>query len=285
MEQQLVSILMTAYNREAYLTEAIESVLASTYYNFELIIVDDGSSDKTVEIAKQYQQADARVKVFVNPQNLGDYANRNKAASYASGTWLMHVDSDDTLLSNGIEKCLQAMQQFPDASFGMRRYNKEVPPYQMRSKEVIQHHFFTEPLLGIGPGATIIKRDFFEAIGRFPVQYGPANDRYFNLKAASQANMVFLPFEFLRYRLHEGQEINNQYSYLYNNYLYLRDALDDLPLQLTKAQLVWLRKKNKRRFLVNIARYFITTLNFPKTAAVLRRTHFGFTDMVQAILH
>src|ERR1041384_7268362 len=99
----LVSVLMTAYNREDYIAEAIESVLASTYTNFELIIVDDCSSDNTVAIAKEYKAKDKRIKVYVNEKNLGDYPNRNKAASYANGDFLMYVDSDDKILTDGIQ--------------------------------------------------------------------------------------------------------------------------------------------------------------------------------------
>ena len=75
----LVSILMTCYNREKYIGEAIESVLASSYTNLELIIVDDHSSDNTVGIARAYAAKDSRVNVYVNELNLGDYPNRNKA--------------------------------------------------------------------------------------------------------------------------------------------------------------------------------------------------------------
>jgi glycosyltransferase involved in cell wall biosynthesis len=276
---------MTAYNRQRYIAEAIESVLASTYRNFELIVVDDGSQDNTFSIAKKYEQADSRIKLYINEKNLGDYANRNRAASYAKGEFIMHVDSDDKILPDGIERCVAVMQQFPKSSFGMRLYNKECAPFEIESAAVIYKHFFEEPSLGIGPGATIIKRDFFEAIKKYPVKYGPANDRYFNLKAACNTSMVFLPFEFLNYREHEGQEINNQYSYLYNNYLYLRDALNELPLQLPPEKIRWLHLKNKRRFLVNIFRYFISTFNLKKTVTVLRYTQFGFKDMVQAIVH
>ena len=285
MENPLISVLMTAYNREQFIAEAIESVLVSTYKNLELIIVDDCSGDNTVCIAKLFEQNDSRIRVYVNEHNLGDYANRNRAASYAGGTYLMHVDSDDTILPEGIAKCVQVMQQFPDAHFGMRLYGKECAPYETSPGEVIQQHFFDAPLLGIGPGATIIRREFFERIHQYPVKYGPANDRYFNLKAASQTPMVFIPFEFLRYRLHEGQEINNQYSYLYNNYLYLRDALIELPLPLARKQIHWLHLKNKRRLLVNLTKYFFTTFNFPKTLGIIRRTEFKFSDVLQALLH
>src|SRR4051812_47750099 len=91
----LVSVLMTSYNREKYIAQAIESVIASTYSNLELIIVDDCSKDSTVSIARSYAENDKRVKVYVNEKNLGDYPNRNKAASYATGKYLKYVDADD----------------------------------------------------------------------------------------------------------------------------------------------------------------------------------------------
>uniref|UniRef100_UPI00397D36C0 glycosyltransferase family 2 protein n=1 Tax=Salmonella sp. SAL04269 TaxID=3159847 RepID=UPI00397D36C0 len=61
----LVSVLMTAYNRQAFIAEAVESVLASTYPHFELIIVDDGSRDDTVSIAQSYAAKDNRIKVYI----------------------------------------------------------------------------------------------------------------------------------------------------------------------------------------------------------------------------
>jgi glycosyltransferase involved in cell wall biosynthesis len=79
----IVSVLMTSFNREKYIAEAIESVLASTYKDFELIIVDDVSTDATVAIAEKYAKQDGRIKVYKNQNNLGDYKNRNRAASYA----------------------------------------------------------------------------------------------------------------------------------------------------------------------------------------------------------
>ncbi|MBN2572301.1 MAG: glycosyltransferase family 2 protein, partial [Ignavibacteriales bacterium] len=85
MDTPLVSVLMTVYNREKYISEAIESVIKSTFKNWELIIVDDQSKDNSFEIAKCYENKDERIRVFINDKNLGDYPNRNKAASYARG--------------------------------------------------------------------------------------------------------------------------------------------------------------------------------------------------------
>jgi glycosyltransferase involved in cell wall biosynthesis len=285
MEALLVSVLMTAYNRQQFIGEAIESVLASTYKNFELIIVDDGSSDNTVAIAREYGHIDKRISIYINQQNLGDYANRNRAASYAKGEYLMYVDSDDKIFVDGIEKCVHTMLKYPECSFGMRIFGKKCEPYAIESNAVIMEHFFEKPLLGIGPGGTIIRRLFFEEINKYPTKYGPANDMYFNLKAACNSSMVLIPFEFLFYRIHAGQEINNQYSYLFNNYLYLKDALNELPLNLTEDKLRWLHLKNKRRFFKNIISFFFSSFNWSKTIGVLKLTKFTFKDMLQAIFH
>src|SRR5918993_1638629 len=115
----LVSVLMTAYNREKYIGEAIESVLSSTYTNFELIITDDCSNDRTVPIAKEYADKDGRVKVFVNEKNLGDYKNRNQAASYARGKYIKYLDSDDMMYPYTLQIMVGFMEQFPDAGFGL----------------------------------------------------------------------------------------------------------------------------------------------------------------------
>ncbi len=275
---------MTSYNREAYISEAIESVLASTYTNFELIIVDDVSKDNTVTIAKKFQELDNRIKVYVNEQNLGDYGNRNKAASYASGYYIMHVDSDDTIFPDGIEKCVHCMSLFPEGNFGMLNYYVKEATLAP-SAQTIHNHFFKISTLGIGPGGTIIKRSFFEKINGFTAKYGPASDMYFNLKAVSQSPLVLLPFEFHHYRRHEGQEINNQYSYLYNTYAYLRDALKELDLFLTPIEIKWLRNKNDRRFFVNIVRFFFKSRDFVKTKEAIKKSGFGFRETLSAIFH
>lgn len=281
----LVSVLMTAYNREKYIAEAIESVLASTYNNFELIIVDDGSADNTAAIARSFKEKDKRIKLFVNEKNLGQFSNRNKAASYATGEFLMNADSDDTLYADGIENCVNAMLSFPQSSFGMFYAAKGQAPFVIDSKDAIWQHFFKQPFLTIGPGGTIIHRRFFNEINKYPVIYGVPGDMYFNLKATCFSPIVMLPFEFLYYRRHDGQEINNAYSYLINNYTYLRDALEELPLQLEKSQIEWLQKKNKRRFVVNISKYLIKTKNIKKTREVINKTGFGLKEALIGIFH
>lgn len=281
--EPLVSILMTAYNRERYISEAIESVLASTYQNWELIIVDDCSKDDTVSIARSYEARDNRIKVYINERNLGDYPNRNKAAGYAKGKYLMSCDSDDSLLPNGVDDCVQAMENFPDAGFGLYWAYNEAPPFVRSPSEAADKNFFGEPFLGMGPGGTILKRDYFFKIGCYPIKYGPANDMYFNLKAICYTNTVLIPKLFISYRIHDNQERNNKKSYLINNYLYQKDAFDELPLPLNTKQIKWLSKKNKRRFFVNLVRYFFDTWNWRQVRELYVKSDFQVKDLKEAI--
>ena len=286
MNVPLVSVLITAYNRENFIGEAVESVLASTYTNFELIIIDDCSTDDTVHIARAYQTKDKRVRIFENERNIGQFKNRNRAAEVANGTFIFYVDSDDTVLPNGIELLVQTMRRYPNASFGMywnQTPDKEV--VELNSKTAIYNHFFRAPFLLMGPGGTIIRRNFFLEIGGYTEKYNAAGDMYFNLKACSFSPIVRLPFEFMTYRRHDGQELNSPYEYLYNSYRYLREALVELPLQLSNNELKWLRKKNSRRFLVNIMKYLIRTRDLKATNTAIKNSNFKLKDAFEGIFH
>ncbi len=276
---------MTCYNREQFIAEAIESVISSSFVDFELIIVDDCSNDKTLCIAESYADRDRRIRIFLNDKNLGDYPNRNKAANYARGKYIIYVDSDDMILQDGFERCVDAMEKFPHINFAIQNKGIDHNPYPMSPMEVIRNHFFDEPCLMIGPGGTIIKSDFFNKIGGYPIKYGPANDLYFNLKVASLGDVLFLPFDFNYYRFHSGQEQNNKYNYLFNNFNYLRDALIELNLPLKVHEKNWLMNKNRRRFIVNCIKYFIKNPNLNKIHNALQLANFKYIDLVKAIVH
>ncbi|RRF95921.1 MAG: glycosyltransferase [Lachnospiraceae bacterium] len=90
----LVSVLMPIYNVEKYLAECIESVLSQTYSNFELILVDDGSTDKCSEIVDEFSDKDHRV-IAIHQENAGVDAARNNAIKHANGKYIAFIDSDD----------------------------------------------------------------------------------------------------------------------------------------------------------------------------------------------
>ena len=100
--EDLVSVIMPAYNVEKYIGEAIQSVLNQTYKNFELIIFDDGSTDKTWEIIQSFN--DSRIIAIRHQQNKGVAEARNTALKIAKGKWVALIDSDDVWLSDRLEK-------------------------------------------------------------------------------------------------------------------------------------------------------------------------------------
>jgi len=110
MIDDLVSIIMPAYNAEKYIAEAIESVLKQTYTNWELIIVNDCSTDATEQIIKKYQKQDYRIKLYSLLNNQGVANARNTAIQNTRGRYLAFLDSDDMWLPEKLEKQLAFMQ-------------------------------------------------------------------------------------------------------------------------------------------------------------------------------
>lgn len=93
--QPLVSIMMTSYNRAPLIGEAIKSVLSQNYFNWELLILDDASTDQTAEVVANFVHKDKRIIYCPAPQNLGISKNRNRGFSIAKGTYIAVLDSDD----------------------------------------------------------------------------------------------------------------------------------------------------------------------------------------------
>lgn len=285
MESPKVSVLMTAYNREKYIAEAIESVLASTFKDFELIIVDDCSTDKTVEIASTYPVKDQRVRLYINKENLGDYPNRNKAASYAKGEFLVSVDSDDKLFPDSMKYIVEGFSLHPEVNFGIidsdcNSLHLVQNFYQIKNQEAsIKEHFFTRPSLIRGPGGSVIRKDFFDKIGGFPVLYGPANDMFYNLKAASNTTTLFFGYHFLFYRIHTEQERNNEKSYIINNFKYLKDFISYTDKILSTKEKETILKNNSRRFVLNTIRYLIQKKSINDFWKFYKEVNFSFVDI------
>lgn len=109
LEDDLVSIIMPSYNASLYIEEAIKSVLKQTYLNWELLIIDDCSSDNTVEIIKEFN--DDRIHLFINEKNSGAAVSRNKGLREAKGRWIAFLDSDDIWLPNKLTEQLMYMKK------------------------------------------------------------------------------------------------------------------------------------------------------------------------------
>lgn len=108
--KDLVSIIMPSYNTAKYIDETVKSVFAQTYENWELIIVDDCSTDNTDDVVKQFL-SDERIKYFKNAVNSGAAVSRNRAIKEAKGKWIAFLDSDDLWVSDKLEKQIRFMEK------------------------------------------------------------------------------------------------------------------------------------------------------------------------------
>ena len=202
-----LSVLMTAYNRDKYIAEAIESVLSSSYKNFELIILDDCSTDKTFATASFYLSKDKRIKLYRNDYNLGQFANRNKAIILAKGIYVKFVDSDDKIMPNGLELMVKAMEAYPDAGIGVpakHSYEDNLPTVMNPHESVLQHYLGNNHLCH-GPTGVIFKKEILMKAGLFEELYGILADTLLNIKIASISPTVLFEKNLFFWRMHDDQ--------------------------------------------------------------------------------
>lgn len=106
----LVSIVMPVYNNEKYLKESLDSIVNLDYKNTEIIVIDDGSSDQSIEIVKEYCKLDSRILFFENKKNIGTAKTVKKAISKSSGKYVFFNAADDISLGKRIDKCLNIFE-------------------------------------------------------------------------------------------------------------------------------------------------------------------------------
>mgnify|MGYP001065538730 FL=1 len=106
MQHPLVSVVMPAYNAEKYIGEAIRSVQSQTYTNWVLLVIDDCSTDHTVDVVQAFVNTDDRIRLFRNTRNLGAAKTRNRGLELSEGEWVALLDSDDIWHSDKLEKQL-----------------------------------------------------------------------------------------------------------------------------------------------------------------------------------
>jgi glycosyltransferase involved in cell wall biosynthesis len=211
MSAPTVSVLLTTYNREAFLAAAIESVLGQTFTDFELLVVDDGSSDRSVEIAHSYEHLDSRVRVVVNDCNLGQFRNRNHAAGLARGSLLKYQDSDDLMYPHCLAVMVSMLQAEPRAGFGLSsgsRWSGGPCPMLLTPRMAYQREFFGEGLFFCGPSGALFRSEVFRALGGFPDE-GVASDHLFWMRACKTVNVLLMPADLFWYRLHPAQEFQS----------------------------------------------------------------------------
>jgi len=249
MTSPAISVLMTTYNREKYVGAAMESVLNSSFKDFELVIVDDRSTDKTVDIVREWQAKDDRVKLFINEQNLGDYPNRNQAAAHATGKYLKYVDADDLIYPWGLQILWECMERFPEAGWGLcsLAQDKARPfPFVLETQEAYRYHYLGPGLFHKAPLSSIIKKELFDAVGGFEPGRMVGDFEMWH-RLAFQSPVVLMPHGMVWYRAHDDQESNviGEFEEVYRKISLKHLHAEPKPLTPAELQLVAQLKRKK----------------------------------------
>ncbi|AFY47772.1 glycosyl transferase [Nostoc sp. PCC 7524] len=205
----LISVILPFYNTEQYLETAIQSILNQTYKNFELLLLDDGSSDQSLAIAQKYAQIDPRVKVHHHP-NMGLCRTLQKGVSLASGKYIARMDGDDIADSQRFELQVNYLEQNPDCvALGTALTVIDPDGDVIYQPEITQEHEQLVKELLQWQGSRIchptvmMRTELVRLVGGYTQEYHFEDVDLF-LKLAKHGKLANLPERMLWYRWHIG---------------------------------------------------------------------------------
>ncbi len=221
---ELVSIIMPSYNTAKYIKETIESVINQTYTNWELLIVDDCSTDNTDEIVKKFK--DERIKYFKNEKNSGAAISRNKALREAKGKWIAFLDSDDLWHKEKLEKQIKYMKdnnyhfsytQYEEIDENSNSLNRLITGPKKITKTGMYNYCW--------PGCLTVMYDA-EKVGLIQIENLPKNNDYaIWLKVIRKTNCYLLKESLAKYRIRSGSISNHGVMKLIKyHYILYRDG-------------------------------------------------------------
>ncbi|MEI8033173.1 MAG: glycosyltransferase [Chlorobiaceae bacterium] len=213
MHRPLVTVLMPVFNGKKYLNTAIESILNQTYGHFELLILDDGSTDGSMNIVSSYK--DSRIRLISSPENVGIEKTLNRGIELAQGKYIARMDCDDISLPHRLECQVSYMEQNPEigvlgAAMQLldNRRKTEVRRWPSTNDEIKIHLLFHNPL---SHPVVMMRKESMAGL-RYPEDCKYAEDYRFWTILADHTKFANLPLTLLQYRVHEGQITEKQAS-------------------------------------------------------------------------
>ena len=238
-----LSIIIPVYNSESYITQCIDSILTQSFTNFELILVNDGSTDSSDKICDEYAQKDSRV-VVIHKENGGVSSARNKGIDFAKGEWIMFVDSDDYLsttylsafpmnIEHDMEVCGMKMMNDNNQSY----CPKQTMLYTTENMSKFYNDIFDNPYI-TSPCTKILKRTLLNKYNvRFDERIKITEDTLFIMNYLLNSKSIYLiPNNGYYYR--NPENIANKY----------RQNVDCMYYNLTKLSKTVVLLSNKFNF-------------------------------------
>ena len=207
-----ISIIIPTYNRAEWIVEAVESVLNQSFTDFELIVVDDGSTDETPEALAVYLD---RLK-FISQPNRGVSAARNTGIQFARGKYICFLDSDDLWKPRKLEVQLKEMARHPEFKISYTdevwirngRWANPKKRHQKYSGWILQKLL---PLCIISPSSVMIERVVFEQVGLFDESFPAGEDYDLWLRIGSRFPILFIPEKLIIKRGGHADQLSHKY--------------------------------------------------------------------------
>ena len=192
MANPFFSVITVTYNSSHFVRDAIESVLASTFTDFELIIGDDCSTDNTWDIIIEYN--DPRIVKYRNELNIKEYPNRNKALKMARGEWVIFIDGDDVIYSHGLAVFAAFILKHDNVSMIIQKnyHNSIIWPIKLEPKQFLVNELFGSQRLSCSSFASnVFRRNALLEIGNLDTNY-LTGDEDVRLRLGTKFNTLFV---------------------------------------------------------------------------------------------
>jgi len=206
-EYPLVSVVLGTFNGERYLEEQLRSVLEQTYKQLEILAIDDGSSDGTVRILREFAALDPRIRVVINERNLGFIRNFEKGCSLSAGHWIALCDQDDFWMPDKIEKMVAGIGQFPMIYCDSELCGEDLHPLGKKISDLVHYQSFDDcrqlcVFSRMYGHATLITRELFDKASPFREEV--PHDGWLAFHATLYGGVAYLPEVLVKYRQHAG---------------------------------------------------------------------------------
>lgn len=232
-----ISVIIPAYNCAQYISETVESVLAQTYQDYEIIIVDDGSTDNTKDVLSKYVEAYPNKVIYIYQQNAGEGGARNRGLKESVRDYVAFLDSDDIWLPTKLEKQMALVDslkgedivvfgdqyQFNDSgAILLKSMFKILKPYNgFVYEKLLYENFLTTNMI-------LTKRDFFNKVGYFKEGMKYCADFEMWLRLAKHYKFYYVEDLVAGYRIHSAQVSGNIHKMREYHLMVVNEALNNL---------------------------------------------------------